>query len=61
LNLKIDGAVALNESLRENIYSCFVCIYTHLPLLIIGAPGSSKSLSLRILSKNLKDNRNKPH
>ena len=45
----------MNSSLRENIYSCFVCINTRLPLLIIGAPGSTKSLSLRILAKNLKE------
>jgi E3 ubiquitin-protein ligase RNF213 len=35
------------------MYTCFVCVSTRLPLLIIGKPGSSKTLSLRILVKNL--------
>lgn len=55
LNFDWDAPIARNSSLKENIYSCFVCINTRLPLLIIGAPGSSKSLSLRILAKNLKE------
>lgn len=55
LNFEWDAPIALNVSLKENLYSCFVCINTRLPLLIIGAPGCSKSLSLRILAKNLKE------
>jgi hypothetical protein len=55
LNFEGDTPVALNASLKENLYACFVCVNTHLPLLIIGAPGSSKSLSLSMLEENLKE------
>ena len=53
LNIKWDTPLAMNDSLKENLYTCFVCVNTRLPLLIIGSPGSSKTLSLRLLAKNL--------
>ena len=53
LNLVWDTPLAINDALKENLYSCFVAVNTRLPLLIIGKPGSSKTLSLRLLMKNL--------
>lgn len=45
--------MVFNDSLKENIYTGFVCLLTKLPLIIIGSPGCSKSLSLRLLAKNV--------
>ncbi|CAG8547768.1 12126_t:CDS:10 [Acaulospora morrowiae] len=47
-----DGT-AWNEALLENILVIIVCIQTRIPVFIIGAPGSSKSLAVRIISMNL--------
>ncbi|CAG8562549.1 11938_t:CDS:10 [Diversispora eburnea] len=45
---------ALNEALLENVLVMIVCILTRIPAFIIGAPGSSKSLAIRLISQNLR-------
>ncbi|CAG8529977.1 19075_t:CDS:2, partial [Dentiscutata erythropus] len=45
---------AANEALLENLLVMIVCIQTRTPVFIIGAPGSSKSLAVRIISMNLR-------
>ncbi|CAG8439285.1 11270_t:CDS:10, partial [Acaulospora colombiana] len=45
---------ALNEALLENVLVMAVCIQTKIPVFIIGAPGSSKSLAVRLVSQNLR-------
>ncbi|CAG8448567.1 1498_t:CDS:10 [Acaulospora colombiana] len=45
---------AKNEALLENVLVMIVCILTKIPVFIIGAPGSSKSLAIRLVSQNLR-------
>ncbi|POG74253.1 hypothetical protein GLOIN_2v1577211, partial [Rhizophagus irregularis DAOM 181602=DAOM 197198] len=45
---------AYNEALLENVLVMIVCILTKIPLFLIGAPGSSKSLAIRLISSNLR-------
>ncbi|PKC14796.1 hypothetical protein RhiirA5_495093 [Rhizophagus irregularis] len=45
---------AHNEALLENVLVMIVCILTRIPLFLIGAPGSSKSLAIRLISSNLR-------
>src|ERR1044072_6686020 len=45
---------AANEALLENVLVMIVCILTRIPLFLIGAPGSSKSLAIRLISSNLR-------
>src|SRR5437763_11630018 len=45
---------AMNEALLENVLVMIVCILKHMPLFLIGAPGSSKSLAIRLISSNLR-------
>ncbi|PKC59724.1 hypothetical protein RhiirA1_492293 [Rhizophagus irregularis] len=45
---------AYNEALLENVLVTIVCILTKIPLFLIGAPGSSKSLAIRLISSNLR-------
>ncbi|PKK71632.1 hypothetical protein RhiirC2_849031 [Rhizophagus irregularis] len=45
---------ANNEALLENVLVMIVCILTRIPLFLIGAPGSSKSLAIRLISSNLR-------
>jgi hypothetical protein len=46
--------IAHNESLLENVLVMIVCILTRIPLFLIGASGSSKSLAIRLISSNLR-------
>ncbi|CAG8439539.1 3367_t:CDS:10 [Acaulospora colombiana] len=45
---------AENEALLENVLVMIVCILTKIPVFIIGAPGSSKSLAIRLISQSLR-------
>ncbi|CAB4391094.1 unnamed protein product [Rhizophagus irregularis] len=45
---------AKNEALLENVLVMIVCIFTKIPCFIIGAPGSSKSLAVRLINQNLR-------
>ena len=45
---------AKNKGLCENIFSEFICILMREPLIICGKPGSSKSLSVRLLLNAMK-------
>ena len=46
--------IALNRALRENLFTCFTCIENNVPIIIIGKPGTGKSLSFQILFNTLK-------
>ncbi|CAI2194675.1 5099_t:CDS:2, partial [Funneliformis geosporum] len=46
--------LAKNEALLENVLVMIACILTKIPLFLIGAPGSSKSLAIRLISSNLR-------
>ena len=46
--------IALNRALRENLFTCFTCIDNNVPLIIVGKPGTGKSLSFQILYNTLK-------
>ena len=50
---KLENGIAKNQYLKKNLFITFICIMTKLPLFIVGKPGSSKSLSIKILSENL--------
>ena len=46
--------IILNKSLKENLFSSFICIVNKIPLIIVGKPGESKSLSIQIIMKSMK-------
>ena len=46
--------IALNRALKENLFSCFSCIENNIPIIIVGKPGTGKSLSFQILFNTLK-------
>ena len=46
--------IALNRALRENLFTCFTCIINNVPLIIVGKPGTGKSLSFQILYNSMK-------
>ena len=44
------GAIALNGALCENLFALYVCVLNGIFVIIVGRPGSSKSLSMEILN-----------
>ena len=46
--------IAKTQALKENIFATIICTVTRIPLIIVGAPGSSKTLSINITVQNLK-------
>lgn len=49
-----DEQIALNTALVENVFTCLVCLLNKIPVLLIGNPGSSKSLSMRLIQSNMR-------
>ena len=60
-NINLNKGIGKNKSLKENIFLLFTALVTNIPLIIIGKPGSSKSLSAQLIYKEMggKYSRNK--
>ena len=54
MNIEKEKGIALNRALKENLFTCFTCIDNTVPLIIVGKPGTGKSLSFQILYNTLK-------
>ncbi|ETO01874.1 hypothetical protein RFI_35566, partial [Reticulomyxa filosa] len=53
----IPGGVALNQGLKENLFILFMSIITTTPIVLVGKPGTSKTLSFQIVRDNLSHNK----
>ena len=53
-NLKVPPGIARTDALKENLLAIIVCSVTLTPLIIEGAPGTSKTLSFNIAMANMK-------
>eukprot|EP01083_Nonionella_stella_P073155 197581_1 len=51
----IPKGIALNRALKENLFLLFLCIQTKTPLILIGKPGSSKTLAMSVIREYLSD------
>ena len=49
MNVKKFKGIGLNNSLKENIFLMFFSIYSYIPLIVVGKPGCSKSLSIQLI------------
>ncbi len=56
-DLEVEEGIALNAPLKENIFLLLVAIENSIPIVLTGPPGSSKTLSTRILYKNINNNK----
>ena len=54
MTIEKEKGIALNRALKENLFTCFICIDNNVPLIIVGKPGTGKSLSFQILYNTLK-------
>jgi energy-coupling factor transporter ATP-binding protein EcfA2 len=52
-NISLSKGIGKNKSLKENIFLLFIALITNIPLIIIGKPGSSKSLSAQLIYKEM--------
>ena len=52
--VNLNKGIGSNKQLTENIFLMFVSLVTNIPLIIIGKPGSGKSLSAQLIYKEMK-------
>ena len=52
--IELDKGIGKNNLLKENLFLLFLSIITKIPLIIIGKPGTGKSLSAQLISKSMK-------
>ena len=52
--MHIPVGIAKTRTLKENLFASVICTACRLPLIIVGAPGSSKTLSFNLALANLK-------
>jgi len=52
--INLDKGIAKNRILKENIFLQFIAITSNIPMIIIGKPGSSKSLSYLQLKNSMR-------
>ena len=57
--MEIYEGIAFNGVLKETLYTCYISIETNIPLIIVGKPGTGKTLSFNILYNALKGENSK--
>ncbi len=57
--VKLPNGIARTVALKENMLAIIVCVVNHIPIIIVGAPGSSKTLSFNQVMANLKGQESK--
>ena len=50
----MDDGIGKNALLKENVFLLFLSLVTNIPLIIIGKPGTGKSLSAKLIYKSMK-------
>jgi len=52
--MNLDSYIAVNQSLKENIFALIPCIINKIPIFICGKPGCSKTLSIQLIFQHLR-------
>ena len=53
-NINLERGIAPNESLKLNLFICFIGLLTRIAVFLVGPPGCSKTLCFNILKKEMK-------
>ena len=57
--LELPPGISKAVPLKENVLAIIACAFNHIPLVMVGAPGSSKTLSFNIVVANMKGKESK--
>lgn len=57
--VELPAGIARTQALKENLFATIISTVTHTPLIIVGPPGSSKTLSFNLAIANLKGQESK--
>ena len=52
--MELPTGISRTRALKENLFATIICTVTQTPLIIVGAPGSSKTLSFNLAIANLR-------
>ena len=52
--IELDKGIGKNKSLEEIVFLLFIAVVTKIPLIIIGKPGTGKSLSAQLINKSMR-------
>ena len=52
--LRFPERIALTTALKQNLFATIACTCTNTPLILVGKPGTSKTLSFNLTVENLK-------
>lgn len=52
-SVELPDGIAKTQALKENLFAIIACACTSTPLIVVGTPGSSKTLSFHIAANNL--------
>ena len=52
--IELDKGIGKNTLLKENVFLFFLSVITNIPLIIIGKPGSGKSLNAKLINKSMR-------
>ena len=58
-HVNLPVGIAPTDALKENIYAIIICTMTRIPLIIVGPPGSSKTLSFKIVTSHFQGQESK--
>jgi len=47
--MDVPGGIAKNKAILENVCVTLVCMLNHIPVFVIGKPGSGKTLALQLI------------
>ena len=53
-NMEIEEGIARNKALKENLFVVLTCILNHIPVMVVGKPGTSKTLCMQLIIENLR-------
>ena len=53
-HMVIEEGIARNKALRENLFVVLTCILNHIPVMVVGKPGTSKTLCMQLILENLR-------
>jgi len=52
--IELEPGIGKNESLKENLFLLFLAVVTKIPLIIVGKPGTGKSLSAQLIYNSMR-------